>query len=105
MVCIAIVAVAVMFHRRTGACGTSHYLIFQLLGGMLVSIVEDFWRSRYDALAGQVLAYLLNVGLFVLLIRLWHRKASERRYLLGLIALTAAYLCSYFFLLPTVDCP
>jgi hypothetical protein len=48
---------------------------------------------------------VLNVGLFSLLIRMWYRRASDGRYILGAIALTAVYLFSYFFLLPTVDCP
>jgi len=103
--CIASVAVAALFARKTGACGTGHYVLFQLLGGMLVSLVEEIWQSRHDRAIADVLAYVLNVGVFLLLIGTWYRKASPGRYLIGATALTAIYLLSYFFLLPTVDCP
>jgi hypothetical protein len=105
VLCVAIIAVAAVFTRKTGACGTGHYVFFQLLGGMLVSVVEEVWQSQYDRLIANALAYVLNVGVFVLLIRAWYRKASSGRYIIGAIGLTAVYLISYFYLLPTVDCP
>ena len=104
-VCIATVAVAALFSRKTGACGTGHYVFFKLLGGMLVSLVEEVWQSRYDRIIADVAAYLLNVAVFCALVRVWYRKASQGRYIWGALALTGFYLLSYFFLLPTVDCP
>jgi hypothetical protein len=77
-----------------------------MLSAMAVTTVQELvGQSRYDALAADVLAYLLNVGFFGALIRVWYRRASEERYVIGALGITAAYLISYFLLLPTVNCP
>jgi hypothetical protein len=104
-VCVATVAVGALFSRKTGACGTSHYLAFQMLAGMVMSIVEEVWVSRYTSSLVSLIAYVLNVAVFSLIVRAWYRRASQDRYVLGALALTVAYLISYFYLLPTVDCP
>jgi hypothetical protein len=105
--CLAAVAIAALFSRKTGACGTAHYLFFQLLGGSIVSTIEDVSQRPlpYDRLIASVLIYGLNVAAFCGLLRLWYRKTSESRYVWGALALTSVYLVSYFYLLPTVDCP
>ncbi len=94
-----------MFHRRTGACGTAHYLVFQLLGGTVVSILEMVWVSRYDRIIANALTVFLNAGVYTLLVVFWYRRGPERWHVVGLLGLTVVYLVSYFFLFPTVDCP
>ena len=105
VLCIASVAVGAVFHRKAGTCGTGHYLAFQMVGAILISLVEELVQTRYDALLASIVAYILNVAAFSLLIRAWYRRASRERYVIGALALTGFYLLSYFFLLPTVDCP
>jgi hypothetical protein len=108
VLCIAGVAVAVLFSPRSGACGTTaHYLFFQLLGGSIISTIEDVSQRLvpYGGFIANVLIYGLNVAAFCALLRLWYRKASERRYVWGALALTALYLLSYFILLRTGPCP
>ncbi|HYR78658.1 MAG TPA: hypothetical protein VEO55_01555 [Candidatus Dormibacteraeota bacterium] len=106
VLCVAVVAVAVVFSRKSGACGTSHYLAFQMLGAILVSFSQELLgQTRYDAVVASALAYLLNIATFSALIRLWYVKASQERYLWGALALTGLYLLSHFFLLPTAGCP
>jgi hypothetical protein len=103
--CIVIVAAASLFSRSTGACGTAHYVFFQLLGGAIVSMAEEIWASRYDELIARGLAVTLNVALYVLLIRAWYLKGPRRWYLPGLLLWTSLYVVSYFFFFPTRDCP
>src|SRR4051812_6224637 len=106
ILCVVAVGIAALFHRKTGACGTAHYLFFQLLGGMVVSIMEELAvATRFDTFLASVLAYVLNVGLFSVLVRAWYRRAPKDRYVIGALGITIAYLASYFFLLPTMDCP
>src|SRR4051812_42329229 len=83
--CAAAVTVASFFQRRTGACGTAHYVFFQLLGGAIVSTVEEFWQSRYDDLIARSLAVALNVGAFLLLGRVWYVKAPRQWFVVGLM--------------------
>jgi hypothetical protein len=105
MLCGAAVTGASFFSRRTGACGTAHYVFFQLLGGAIVSTVEELWQSRYDELIARSLAVAFNVGVFLLLGRGWYLRAPRRWFVAGLIAGTALYIASYFFFFPTRDCP
>jgi hypothetical protein len=102
---MAVVAVASFFTRKTGACGTAHYVFFQLLGGAVVETLEDLWVTKYDDLAARSLAVLLNVGVFAAFVRVWFVNAPRKWFVVGLLALTALYLTSYFFLFPTRDCP
>jgi len=105
--CIAGVAIAALFSRKTGACGTAHYLFFQLLGGSVVSTIEDVSQRAipYDRLIANVLIWGFNVAAFSALLRLWYRKSSTRWFVFGALALTGLYLASYFFFFPTRDCP
>ena len=105
VLCATAVTTASFFSRRTGACGTAHYVFFQLLGGAIVSTVEELWQSRYDELIARGLAVVFNVGAFLLLSRVWYRRAPHRWFVVGLVAITALYVTSYFFFFPTRDCP
>src|SRR5438552_4119550 len=104
MLCFAVIAIASLFNRRTGACGTAHYLFFQLLGGTLVNTFTESWHLRYERAIEHAAAVLLNVGVFAALIRVWFVNAPRKWFVVGLLALTAIYLASYFFLFPTRDC-
>src|SRR5437870_10527585 len=77
-VCIGIVSVASFFHPRAGACGTTHYLTVQLLGGMLASIKQEMWVSPYDRTIANWSSIAINIALFIVLVRLWLVKAPER---------------------------
>jgi hypothetical protein len=104
-VCVAAVLVASFFSRRAGACGTAHYLFFRLMGGLVAELIVDFSGVELGTLIEKPLAILFNVGVFVLLIRFWKRRAPARWHLIGLVALTVLYLASYFYFFPTRDCP
>ena len=105
VVCIAVITVAMFFHRRTGACGTAHYMFFQLLGGMFIEIITSIATLEYERTVEQAAAALFNATVFCLLLRYWYSKAPSRWYALGLLSLTALYLLSYFYFFPTADCP
>ena len=105
VLCIGVVTVASFFSRKTGVCGTAHYLFFRLLGGVVVEAVTAVWQTQYERAIEQAAAIALNVGAFSLLMRLWHRKAPREWFVVGLIAWTALYVTSYFFFFPTRDCP
>src|SRR5207249_4617642 len=104
-VCIGIVSVASLFQPRTGACGTAHYMLVQLLGGMLASIKEEIWVSSYDRTIANWSAIAINIALFVVAVRLWTVKAPERWRTAGLLVLTMLYVASYLYMLPTKSCP
>jgi hypothetical protein len=90
---------------RTIACGLYHTFTFYALGGIIMGISQSlFGETPYDGLAVKAIAFALDVGVFFFLVRLWYRRASEERYLVGLLGMTAAYLISYFIGLPG-DCP
>ena len=104
-VCVCAVAAASLINPRTGACGTMHYMFFQLLSGLIVSAKEEVWASPYDRAILNALAVILNVVVFGVIVRYWLGKADKRWRISGVAALAIVYIASYLFLLPTTACP
>jgi hypothetical protein len=105
VICIAAVSVAALFSRRTGACGTAHYLFFRLFGALIANAITTIWDTHYGTAIEQAAGFVLNVAAFSAIARLWYIKAPEHWYRVGLIVWTVFYLGSYFFFFPTRDCP
>ena len=103
--CVAVVFLASLFDPNAGAPATAHWMFVRLMGGMVAEIITDVSGVELGPLIDRPVAILFNVGAFVLLTRLWKRNAPERWYVAGLLSITALYLASYFFLLPTRDSP
>src|SRR5438093_2119822 len=103
--CIATVSVASFFSRKTGACGTAHFVFFQLLGGVVVEAITSIWSTQYERAIEHGAAIVLNVVAFWALIRVWRRSGSQKWFVFGVVVMTALYLGSYFFFFPTRDCP
>ena len=104
-VCAGAVAATSLMRPRVGACGTMHYMLFQMLSGFVVSVMEEFWASRYDRTIMNTLAVILNVAGFGLIVRYWLVKSKERWRTVGVVGLAIVYVASYFYGLPTTACP
>jgi hypothetical protein len=105
IVCVIAVAVASLFSRKTGACGTAHYLFFRLSGALVANAITELWDTPYAAAIERGAGIVLNVAAFCLIVRLWYRKAPDKWYGTGVIVWTVLYITSYFFFFPTLDCP
>jgi len=103
LVCMVAVAWVSFLTPRIGKCGSALYFLTRALAGL--ALLASGISSIQTQAIGLGVAALLNAVVFVAPALVWYRKAPRNWYVAGVLTWTGLYLLSYFFLLPTPDCP
>src|ERR1041385_6692529 len=100
-----IVGAAGLANPKVGGCGTCHYLVFHLLGGLVVSALDAVHSFRGERFVADAVSTVLNATLFLAVASFWYIFSPRRWFVLGLLLWTTLYLTSYFFGIRASECP
>jgi len=103
IVCVTAVAWASFLTPRVGKCGSALYFLTRVVAGL--TLLASGIASIQTQAIGLGVAAFLSVVVFGVPALVWYRKAPRSWYVAGVLTWTGLYLVSYFFLLPTSDCP
>ncbi len=100
-----IVGIATGFETHRGACGTGHYLLTRLIGGLIASGVDAVHPLHDGQMIVLLVSIVVNITLFALPLVILRLFVAGNRYVVTLFLWTVLFLSSYFFFFPTAVCP